>query len=307
MFNRFSPTIPAVAGLALFSVACAFGQAQPKARAANLMAARRGFTTRLRQRQKTPLEVVPPPAGFELVHYRAPLGRFPAYVAVPANHRGRGPAILWIVGGHSNSISDVPWSPMSPDNDQSASAFPQAGVLTMYPSLRGGNNNSGYREGFYGEVNDVIAAANYLASRPDVDPRRIYLGGHSTGGTMALLTAESTPLFRAVFAFGPVARVEEYDSAKLPFDVTDRKETVLRSPLYYLNAIVSPTFVFEGAASPGNIASLEAMYARCKNPRVHFYQLPGLNHFSALAPTTARLARSILQDKRNRAVFSLGR
>ncbi len=33
----------------------------------------------------------------------------------------------------------------------------------MYPSLRGGNKNPGYIETFLGEVDDVIAAARYLA------------------------------------------------------------------------------------------------------------------------------------------------
>ena len=61
-------------------------------------------------------------------------------------------------------------------------AFPSAGIVTMYPSLRGGNNNPGYIERLCGEVDDVIASGKYLASRPDVDPKRIYLGGHSTGG-----------------------------------------------------------------------------------------------------------------------------
>ena len=272
-----------------------------------LTEARRGFATRLLKKEKTRLSVVSPPPGFELVHYKAPLGRFPAYVAVPANHHGRHPAIVWIAGGFSNSIGDTPWTSASPDNDQSARAFPQAGVLTLYPSLRGGNNNPGFKEGFYGEVSDVIAAARYLAARPDVDPKRIYLGGHSTGGTLALLTAESTGLFRAVFAFGPVAQIEGYGGEKLPFDVTDRRETALRSPILYLNAIASPTFVFEGAESPGNIDAVQAMYARSKNPRVHFYQLPGLNHFSALAPTTPKIARNILRDKANKPVFALTR
>lgn len=47
----------------------------------------------------------------------------------------------------------------------------------------------------------------HLAHQPYVDPNRIYLGGHSTGGTLALMTAEASDRFRAVFAFGPVSDV----------------------------------------------------------------------------------------------------
>jgi dipeptidyl aminopeptidase/acylaminoacyl peptidase len=60
----------------------------------------------------------------------------------------------------------------------------------MFPSLRGGNDNPGRHGGFYGEVDDVLAAHDYLSRQPYVDPKRIYPGGHSTGGTLALLTAE---------------------------------------------------------------------------------------------------------------------
>ena len=37
----------------------------------------------------------------------------------------------------------------------------------------------------------------FLAAQPYVDPARIYLGGHSTGGTLALLVAECSETFRA--------------------------------------------------------------------------------------------------------------
>ena len=74
----------------------------------------------------------------------------------------------------------------------------------MFPSLRGGNDNPGVREGFFGEVDDVLAAAEYLSKQAFVDPQRIYLGGHSTGGTLVLLVAECSGRFRAVFSFGPV-------------------------------------------------------------------------------------------------------
>jgi dipeptidyl aminopeptidase/acylaminoacyl peptidase len=56
--------------------------------------------------------------------------------------------------------------------------------------LRGGNDNPGRREGFLGEVDDVLAAADHLSKLPHIDPTQIYLGGHSTGGTLALLVAE---------------------------------------------------------------------------------------------------------------------
>lgn len=261
----------------------------------SLAAARAGYATHLTRQAKTPDPVPQPPAGFELVSYQAPLGAFPAYVATVPSDGARHPAIVWVAGGFDNSIGDTPWADATPDNDQSARAFYQAGIVTLYPSLRGGNANSGFVEGLYGEVNDVIAAGKYLASRPDVDPKRVYLGGHSTGGTLALLVAESTPQFRAVFAFGPVGRIEQYGGDNLPFDLSDDKETALRSPILYLGAITRPTYVMEGTES-GNSGPERELYSSCENPLVHFYRLPGLDHFSELAPITPIIAGEIVQD-----------
>ncbi len=52
--------------------------------------------------------------------------------------------------------------------------------------LEGENDNPGQFELFYGEVDDAVAAIDYLRSVPYVDPSRIYLAGHSTGGSITL-------------------------------------------------------------------------------------------------------------------------
>ena len=259
--------------------------------------ARVGYTTRLTSQTKTPDAVeTPPPDLFELVTYPDPLGNLPAYVSRAPETGKRFPAIIWLTGGFSNSIGDTAWAPATPDNDQSASAFRKAGVITMYPSLRGGNNNPGYIEGFYGEVTDVMAAANYLAKRPDVDPKRIYLGGHSTGGTLALLIAESSNQFRAIFSFGPVSDASNYGSDSVPFDVNDAKECELRAPIKWLHSIKNPTFVIEGTEEPGNISELRLLSNASQNPLIHFIEVPGQNHFSELAQTTPVVADAIIKD-----------
>ena len=52
-----------------------------------------------------------------------------------------------------------------------------------------------YREFAASFVFSTLMQANhyFLAKQDYVDPKRIYLGGHSTGGTLALLTAETRP------------------------------------------------------------------------------------------------------------------
>ena len=258
---------------------------------------RAGFTTHITNPKNTPDAIPdPPPDQFVLVHYAAPLGSFPAYVSVQPTATGKYPAIIWLVGGFDNSIGDTPWAPATPDNDQSARAFRQDGIITMFPSLRGGNNNSGSIECLYGEVDDVLAARKYLASLSYVNPNRIYLGGHSTGGTLALLVDESTDQFRAVFAFGPIDEIANYGNDRLPFDFNNDKELELRSPIHWLDAIKSPTFVIEGTEDPSNIGPLHAMAAESKNPSIQFAEVANRNHFSELAQSTPVVAQKVALD-----------
>lgn len=264
----------------------------------SLLEARRGFATHLlRQEQDGEPVPPPPPALFRLVQYSSNPA-LPAYVGVPPPGGAKHPAIIWIIGGFSNSIDSIAWTPGPPDNDQSATAFREAGIVMMYPALRGGNDSHSYKEGFYGEVDDVLAAFDYLSKLDYVDPQRIYLGGHSTGGTLALLLAESTTRFRAIFSFGPVEDVAGYGSKNLPFDLNNRRERQLREPGRFLQSIRTPTFVFEGAS--GRVSNIESLRAMEKLPHpanVHFQAIPGVDHFGTLRPMTRVIARKILSDQ----------
>ncbi len=262
----------------------------------SLLEARRGFQTKLVSRESADEPIAQPPANlFRIIKFPASVGALPAYLSVVPADGQKHSAIIWITGGDCNSIGDV-WSPAPPENDQTASAFRQAGIVMMYPSLRGGNGGPGKREGFFGEVDDVIAAAEFLAGQPSVDPQRIYLGGHSTGGTLVMLVAAASPRFRAVFSFGSVDDVAGYGSEYLPFDASDPQEVELRSPGRWVNAVQSPTFVFEGVQPRSNIGSLRKLEQVSQNPLVHFAAVRGASHFSILQPVTRLVAGKIVAD-----------
>ena len=288
----------------LLPMACK-AQVSSSAQTPTLTTARHGFKTVLQPEKgsRDPVEKAPPKL-FLTGTYPAPGGKYAAYLTPDPGDRKKHPAILWITGGDCNSIGDV-WTPSSPSNDQTAAAYRKAGIVMMFPSLRGGNTNAGTKEGFLGEVDDVLAAARFLATLPYVDPTRIYLGGHSTGGTLSLLVAESPNPFRAIFSFGPVAVVSGYgkDSGFLPFDIANRNEVVVRSPGYWLASVRAPVWVIEGTGQ-GNIASVRAMEKISTNPQVHFLEVDGATHFSVLAPLNAKLAQSILADTAGRSAFT---
>lgn len=234
-----------------------------------------------------------PPAGvLELVQYQAPLGANRAYVT-PVQAGPRRPAIVWIHGGMEFGLDSFLWEPSERDNDQSGRAFREAGIVQMYPSFRGSHDNPGRAECFFGEVEDAIAAAEFLATRADVDPARIYVGGHSTGGTLAMLIAESTDRFRGVIALGPADDVRAYDDC-LAMRAPEQ-EILMRAPIEFVREIHTPTFIIEGARE-GNADAARALYQERGTAPVTLIVVPGADHFSVIAPATEVAAQAILAD-----------
>jgi hypothetical protein len=265
----------------------------------SLPEARKGFQTRLLPPSGVREAVAQPPQHlFRVVQYDSSPGKLAAYLTPDPKDGKKHPAIIWITGGDCNTIGDV-WSAAPELDDQTAAAYRQAGLVMMFPSLRGGNINPGLKEGFLGEVDDVLAAADFLAKKVYVDPARIYLGGHSTGGTLVFLVAASTDRFRAVFSFGPIDDVNGYrrdNPEVVPFDPANAKEGDLRSPIRWTHSVRCPLFVFEGTVK-GNLVPLQAIQRTSKNPLIHCYPVSGKTHFSLLAPLNRLIAQKILRDE----------
>lgn len=263
-----------------------------------LVQAKAGFSTQIVSANE-PYGPPDDPAGseFDLIKYQSPVGPLHAYVTRDPGDGRKRPAIVWITGGDCNSIGDV-WSPSDPSDDQTASAFRKAGVAMMFPSLRGGNDNPGRREGLYGEVDDVLAAAEHLSQMPHINRDQIYLGGHSTGGTLAMLVAESSDRFKAVFSLGPVSLASHYGGEYVYCNPDDKREIAMRSPLPWLHCVKSPLYVFEGGDG-GNWESIEMMKNLNTNAQIHFFEVPRHDHFTVISPLTTRLASQVAQGQVN--------
>ena len=116
-----------------------------------------------------------PPPGVQEIHYSSEGRTLKAWYRAPT--RPRTPALVYLHGGFAFGATD--YTDLEPFlNDDWA-------ILT--PTFRGENGNPGSFEMYLGEVEDAANAIRWIASQPNVDPNRIYLFGHSSGGVIASL------------------------------------------------------------------------------------------------------------------------
>ncbi len=239
---------------------------------------------------------------FQLVHYPAEGGEMTAYLTPDPGDGKKHPVMIWDSGGWGG-IGDFLWDEPSRLNDQSARAFREAGIVLMCPSFRGENGNPGEFELFYGEVNDFLSAIEYAKGLPYVDPERVYIGGHSTGGTVALLAAVSGVQCRGVFSFGGAPDMLDVMSdgegfENTPYSIDSTRDHELRSPIRYTHYIQSPTFYIEGAAITDYVAAAKRMQRIAKLKEVPFqaFSIPNADHFDVLTPLTQLVAQKIVAD-----------
>jgi dipeptidyl aminopeptidase/acylaminoacyl peptidase len=264
--------------------------------------ARAGFTTKLIPNEYEadgPAPAPPPEAGLRLVKYRSPVGDLAAYVTAGADGGAKRPAVVWAHGGFGG-IGDDAWEP-----DGDTAAFAQAGFVVVHPSWRGENDNPGPFELFLGEVDDAVAAVDYAAGLPGVDPARVYLAGHSTGGTIALLAAGVSDKVRCAFSLGGAPDVGRLLVAthgvgfgNTPFDWKDKKEREVRTPIRFVNHLKAPVFYFEGAEDSDYVGDARRMESLAKKAgrSLTTFIVPKNDHFSIVGPVTKLIAEKVAAD-----------
>jgi len=241
----------------------------------------------------------PDGVGFKVTTYSTALGPMQVMHSVHPARPAKRAAMVWVTGGFpAGGMDAMAWTPQPRTNDQSAAAYHAAGVVMVYPTFRGSSGNPGHQESFFGEVDDLMAAVAFAKTLPDVDDKRVFVGGHSTGGTLALLAAEmaKTGDVRGVISFGPVDDVWSY-GAELVLCKDTMAERFARMPGLYLDDIEVPTLVVEG--SSGNIASLRDMRSGAsgsESDNVTYAEIRGASHFDVLAPLNEVLAKAIVAD-----------
>jgi len=247
-------------------------------RTEDLAQARAGFATELVRHGPSPGAALATPADAEAVEYRSGTLRLRAYRSRPSADGTRRAAVLFLHGGFA--FGEGHWEMSRP--------FRDAGFVVMTPVLRGENGQAGDFSLFYGEVDDVLAAAEVLATSPDVDPRNIFVAGHSVGGTLAMLAAMSSRRFRAAASLSGSPDLSLYlqvSHAPAPFAISSAPEIRLRSPVAYATSFKCPVRLYCGedefwvqsstqrTATLAERAGLDV--AAVEVPGDHFSSVPG--------------------------------
>ncbi len=266
----------------------------------DLLKARAGFKTRVTPNPKYQADgpVDPPPAKlFSVVRYTSPAGKLAAYLSPDPGDGKKHPAIVYAHGGFGG-INGMAFG------QEAFAPFRDAGFVLFCPSWRGENDNPGKYEMFFGEVDDAVASLEYLSRVPYVDPARIYMVGHSTGGTITLLTAESSPRLRASFSFGGAPDLARVDYGNTPFDRSIADEVRLRSPIHFVAGLKAKTFYFEGdrgtdgKPDEGYLPDARRMQTLANAAKAPFqmFTVEGGTHFNIVRPISTLIVEKLKAD-----------
>jgi dienelactone hydrolase len=242
--------------------------------------ARQHFQTKLLHQRSAPQwgKIERPPAGVREQAYVSGTLRLRAWVNGPSPDGRRRPAVLFLHGGFAFGADD--WEQTQP--------FRAAGFVVMAPTLRGENGLPGSYSMFYNEVEDVLAAAETLAQLNYVDSNRIYIAGHSVGGTLTMLAAMTSNRFRAAASFSgsPDQGVWARGQPELiPFDPSDQREFQMRSPLAFPRSFKCPLRLYYGSQEFFFASSSQrtAELAQAAGLDVQAMSVPG-DHMSMVEP-----------------------
>jgi len=199
-----------------------------------------------------------------LVHYPSRDGKFQisAFVYVPHNlpQNHQSPAVVYVHGGPTSQTVNL--------FNRGIQFLVNQGYLVIAPNYRG---STGYGKEFQqanlfdmggGDLQDVLAAADWIKRSAYVDPKKLVIMGGSYGGYMTMMAVTKAPevwgagvaivpfvnYFTEVQNEDPVLR--EMDLATMGDPVKNKALWEDRSPIFFVDRIKAPLLILAGAHDP---------------------------------------------------------
>jgi dipeptidyl aminopeptidase/acylaminoacyl peptidase len=199
-----------------------------------------------------------------LVHYPSKDGKWTisAFVYVPYNlpRRPESPAIVYIHGG--------PTSQTVNSFNRFVQVMANQGYLVIAPNYRG---STGYGKEFQqanlfdmggGDLQDVLAAADWIKQSGYVDPKKLIVMGGSYGGYLSMMAVTKAPevwaagvpivpfvnYFTEIENEDPILR--QMDLATMGDPIKDKARYEDRSPIFFVDKIKAPLLLLAGGNDP---------------------------------------------------------
>jgi dipeptidyl aminopeptidase/acylaminoacyl peptidase len=219
-----------------------------------------------------------------------------AQLFVPRGRTRPGPAVLFFHGGPTNRQMFAAWDPFETHSHlyECSQYLANHGYEVLSVNYRGGagygleyREPPGFGTGGASELKDIVGAAKYLLSLPEIDPKRLGVWGGSYGGRMTLLALAEAPQY---FAAG-VSYSGIYDWLTMPEFNLDRgdpsnaaavKLAYDSGPVAHMEQWRAPVLLMLGDADPiVNIEQTTALAAvlREKHIPVDVLTIPDEVHF----------------------------
>jgi dipeptidyl aminopeptidase/acylaminoacyl peptidase len=199
-----------------------------------------------------------------LVHYPSKDGKWTisAFVYMPYNlpHQAEHPAIVYLHGGPAAQTVNT--------FDRFIQYVVNQGYIVIAPNYRG---STGYGKDFQqanlfdmggGDLQDVLAAAEWIKQTGYVDPKKLILMGGSYGGYMTMMGVTKAPeTWAAGVAIVPFVNwfteiqnedpaLQQWDRATMGDPVKNKALFEDRSPINFVDQIKAPLYLLAGGNDP---------------------------------------------------------
>jgi dipeptidyl aminopeptidase/acylaminoacyl peptidase len=213
-------------------------------------------------------------------------------IFLPPGPRGPAPAIAFFHGGPTDRQTFAAWDSFEAHTHlyEANQYLASRGYIVLSVNYRGGagygyafRTPADFGAGGAAELEDIIAAGEYLRSRPDVDPARMGVWGGSYGGRMVSLALASAPEYwLAGVDFAGVHDFTLMPQVTKPMRPQDLKIAHESSAIARLDGWRAPVLLMHGDADsdvPMEQTTLLAAALRGRNIPVEELLIPDEVHF----------------------------